>query len=130
MNQLLPADIREHWNFVRPGLEEIAKVDRGEWIPEDLYATVVSGRASLFLTDDDQGFLICQTCLSGYREERVLFLLAAWNRGKDPFGKYWDAIADLARAEKCSVVRFESVRKGFERQKNWNLNCYVLERRV
>lgn len=51
MNQYLvpPNEIRNFWEFVRKGLEEILIKSPEFWIPEDVYADCFSGNSNLWI---------------------------------------------------------------------------------
>ena len=44
-------DIREHWHWVKHGVEEVIKLNNASYKPEDVYARCIYGEANLFLNE-------------------------------------------------------------------------------
>jgi hypothetical protein len=71
------ADIKEHWSWVRPALEEIIEDNLFmEVIPEDVYAACKAEDAHLWVTDD--GFVVTTVSTDMFSGARSLFLWFAW----------------------------------------------------
>ena len=56
-----PAEIHAYWPYVRPRLETVAKRSEARWIPEDVYAALKAGTATLHIGevgDEYVGFVV------------------------------------------------------------------------
>jgi hypothetical protein len=49
------ADVRSLWPVVKPGVESIRSGDSHAWLCEDVYAALMSGRAAMYVFNDEQG---------------------------------------------------------------------------
>lgn len=75
------ADIREHWGWVRPGLEEILNEDPFiDVIPEDVFTACKTESAHLWVTDD--GFVVTTGLTDPYSGKRTLLIWFAWAKKK------------------------------------------------
>lgn len=112
--KLTQADIRKVWDRVRPGLEELVKEYDTDWRPEDVYAFCTTGRASLYLLGEDEGFLVARKQANPFTGETSFFVWAAWGKGmlRD---KYMADLERVAREEGASVLVHESKRPAFAR---------------
>jgi hypothetical protein len=73
------SDIRSHWHWVRPALEEI--IGEGlfvDLIPEDVYAACKSEDAHFWLSDD--GFVVTTVTIEAYTGVRSLLLWFSYAR--------------------------------------------------
>ncbi len=96
--KLEPCSIRECWDRVRPGLEQIKArwPASNTWRPEDIYAEVVGGDAVLYMTED--GFAICTIENDRWTGTSDLFIWIAY--AHEPGGmlkKYWPSFIEVAK---------------------------------
>jgi len=114
-------DIREVWDQVRPGLEDIKKRFQPEWRPEDVYSRCVSGDWTLFMAAGVDGFLICTKHVDLFSLKIRLYVEAAFYRGQsDPFEVFMPEIIRIAKEIGAIDIEFRSPRTGYER-KGWTV---------
>jgi hypothetical protein len=104
---LEPCNIREVWDKVRPGLEEIKAQwpDTCAWLPEDVYAKVLYKDAVLYYTED--GFAVCTIETDEYSGEVDFFIWIAWSPEDKRGGmlkKYWTSFTEVAESLGCTGV--------------------------
>ena len=83
------ADIRDHWHWVRDGIQEILEAQKQlTFIPEEVYAACVNGEAQLWVAPE--GFVITTGLKDEYARTSTLLIWIAWaeERGKDCVLKY------------------------------------------
>lgn len=51
----LATNIRQIWPVVLPGIRKIKEADGWPWLPEDVYAALVTGNAALYVFQDAHG---------------------------------------------------------------------------
>jgi hypothetical protein len=131
--KLTPADIRTHWPEVADGLREICQ-QGGGLIPEDYYATVALGKASLFVCEQNEGFVILQLTQMqdgpGNTPYKVLRVMAAWCKGGDARKRYLPALEEIANNEGCAYMEMETTRRGFLKDPGWFLDKMIFRREV
>lgn len=131
MKTLTVANIREHWNWVRPGLVEVARENDAAWLPEDIYSSVQAGTASLLLAEGDTaGFLVAQVYTEALGGPKVFYIIAAFHPAGNAQQLYGEAVDETARELGCDVIEFGSLRRGFERQGGWEIDRIVYRRRL
>ena len=108
-----PERLREYWPDVRPALERMIAEHDELWLPEDVYADIMAGGANLFTTTDVRGFVVTQFLKTPY--SRTLHVWIAHNEGHGRAAGFFEQIKDIARANDCQEVTFESDRAGFRR---------------
>lgn len=131
MKTLTVANIREHWSWVRPGLAEIARENDAAWLPEDIYASIRAGSASLLLAEGDtSGFLVAKVYTEAYEGAKVFYIIACFHPAENAQQLYGKAVDAMAEELGCAFVEFDSRRKGFERQGGWEIDRIVYRRRL
>lgn len=103
-------DIRSWWPIVRGGVEEVFRKDLHEAIPEDVYASLKSGAAQLFVGFSGRkycGFLVCM------RQAETLFVWLAYAVSQKVAGAFYPKLKEIAKAGGMKKLRFESARKGW-----------------
>lgn len=114
------ADIRQHWDFVKPGLESICDRFHTGWCPEDVYADCKHGEAWLYLAEKDKGFMVVKDYVNQHTGERYLFVWVLYAyEGDDIIDRYMPALDNLAREHGYSKVRIESPRHGWKGKAEW-----------
>jgi len=111
----IPKDqLRQHWDYVKHGLEIVRSKGHTEWIVEDVYCDCYENRSMLFLAIVDnipQGFAILQPI------GNALHVWAAWSTmSEENFTQAFQEIQAIARQGGKSKVTFSSERKGWERR--------------
>jgi hypothetical protein len=112
---LIPADIRDEWDLVRPGLEEVYASTHPDWRPEDIYACCVMGACQLFLLGDTGGFIITQDKPQPFRSDKTLLVWIAHDKSGIAADTYIKQVEALAVDRGCVAVEFWSCRRGMNR---------------
>ena len=127
------ADIRDHWHWVRDGIQEILEDQKQlTFIPEDVYAACVNGEAQLWVASE--GFVITTGLKDEYARTSTLLIWIAWaeERGKDCVLKYMTFFSE--EASKAGYIELEvRTPKPFTQRwldAGWELNHFVYTRRV
>lgn len=107
--------LRNHWNFVKQGLEKVRSKGHQNWIVEDIYCDCFEQRAMLWLIEkdnDEVGFMVMQPM------GNVLHLWAAWLDSDNPkdLEEGLTHAVNIAKQGGCEKLTFSSVRKGWERR--------------
>ena len=112
----IPKDnLRQHWEYVRHGLELVRSRGHNEWLPEDVYCDCYENRSMLFIGIIDNkpvGFVVLQPI--GNR----LHVWASWSTINDQtlFMQAFQEIQSIAKQGGKTKVTFNSERKGWERR--------------
>ena len=112
----IPRDnLRQHWEYIKHGLEIVSSKGHTEYIPEDVYCDCFEQRSMLFMGVIDNkpvGFVVLQPI--GNR----LHVWAAWSLINDEalFMQAFQEIQQIARQGGKTKVTFNSERRGWERK--------------
>jgi hypothetical protein len=112
----IPKDnLRQHWEYVRHGLELVRARGHNEWLPEDVYCDCYENRSMLFVGIIDNkpvGFVVLQPI--GNR----LHVWASWSTINDMtlFMQAFQEIQAIAKQGGKTKVTFNSERKGWKRR--------------
>jgi hypothetical protein len=112
----IPKDkLREHWDYVKHGLELVRAKGHTSWIVEDVYCDCYENRSMLFIGMIDNkavGFVVLQPLGD------TLHVWASWSTINDItlFQQAFQEIQAIAKQGGKSKVTFNSQRKGWERR--------------
>lgn len=112
----IPKDnLRQHWEYVRHGLELVRARGHNEWLPEDVYCDCYENRSMLFvgiINNKPVGFVVLQPI--GNR----LHVWASWSTINDMtlFMQAFQEIQAIAKQGGKTKVTFNSERRGWERR--------------
>lgn len=112
----IPKDqLRQHWEYIRYGLEIVRSKGHTDYIPEDVYCDCYEQRSMLFIGIIDNkpvGFVVLQPI--GNR----LHVWAAWSLLNDEalFTQAFHEIQQIAKQGGKTKVTFNSERRGWERK--------------
>lgn len=112
----IPKDqLRQHWDYVKHGLELVRAKGHNEWIVEDVYCDCYENRSMLFIGIIEHkpvGFVVLQPI------GNALHVWAAWSTINDDamFEQASKEIQEIARQGGKSKVTFTSQRRGWERK--------------
>ena len=114
------ADIRQKWDFVRPGLERMCeRMDTG-WRPEDVYADCKHGVAWLYLAEGDEGFMVVREHINMHSAERSMYVWVMYAyEGENAIDRYMPDLDKLARENGYTKVIMDSPRRGWQRKEGW-----------
>jgi hypothetical protein len=129
------ADIKEHWGWIRPALEEIIdSTSFLEVIPEDVYAACKAEDAHLWVTDD--GFVVTTVSTAMFSGAKSLFLWFAWakRRGGAEAVRHTAFFEQVARDIGASFVEVRTLNHklaGYiEKEVGWDLDFISLKKDV
>ena len=115
-----PDRLRDWWNAIRPGVEEIRKDASDDWIPEDVYAAIRAGTSQLHVVTmggDYAGFVVITPTFTEFSKERVLHVWLAYSSGDyDIWEPTLDELKRSARAAGIKVITCTSTRRGFAKR--------------
>ena len=112
----IPKDnLRQHWEYIRHGLEIVRSKGHTDYIAEDVYCDCYEQRSMLFMGIIDNkpvGFVVLQPI--GNR----LHVWAAWSLINDDalFMQAFQEIQQIAKQGGKTKVTFNSERRGWERK--------------
>jgi len=100
----------------------------GEWIVEDAYVDLVTGKAQLYLAIQDsyfKGYFITQNLCN------ILHIWAVYGENTNLFEEGMEAIKQLAIKQNLQKITFSSVRRGWDKiapklgfkPKTWVYEC-------
>ncbi len=102
--------VKEVWEEILPGIMEVWKgLPWKDWIPEDIYASCLSGH-SVVLTHSDMdpqtafGVVRMDTC--GQTGRKNLFLWIAWCANEEGAEKVYRNLDEIASQNGCSSIDF------------------------
>jgi hypothetical protein len=112
-----PAQLRDAWAFVRPALDTMDRPDG--WLPEDIYLTLRSNGASLYLIYDETGskagFFILRL-INEFDGARVhIWILHARDADFDVMREFDNDINDIARSAGAVRITFATNRPGWHK---------------
>lgn len=126
---IIPGKLNRDWPWVKDGIEVIRKRCNAEWLAEDLYCQIKTGKSSLYVNEAMNAFGIIRPIENPYTGEPGLEILDAYA----PIGEDTDALMDdieeLAKSKGYVFIQMDSIRKGFER-KGWTMKKIVYTRRL
>ena len=112
----IPKDnLRQHWEYIRHGLEIVRSKGHTDYIAEDVYCDCYEQRSMLFIgmiNNKAVGFVVLQPLGD------TLHVWASWSTINDItlFQQAWQEIQAIAKQGGKSKVTFNSQRKGWERR--------------
>jgi len=107
-----PNNLRNWWQFVRPGLEHILKKSPEYWIPEDVYADCYSGKAHLWVFSENNypvGFAVLSS------KNDTLHCWCGWSNSVGHFKNAVDCVSEIAKESGFKYLAFDSWRSGWDR---------------
>jgi len=126
MDTLVLKDIREVWDEIRPGLEQVRQKTEAPWRAEDVYASCVVGAA--FLYAGEPGFVICQPDQNKLTGQGELLVWVAFSVDRDSVERFQPAVDALARENGFSKLTMWSNRPGWQKHHGWKQVAAVYER--
>jgi hypothetical protein len=104
-------ELRNVWQYIKPGLEVILKKSPESWIPEDIYSDCFTGRSLLWVFVEDNsvvGFVVLQPIGDN------LHVWCAYGKGDLDAGLAH--VLGIARSGGAKTISFDSWRKGWDRK--------------
>jgi hypothetical protein len=112
MRYIQPNELRNWWNWVRPGLEKIKEKSTEPWIPEDVYADCYSQNSMLWVLlrhDRPVAFMVLQPLGD------TLHVWCAFAYEEDCLLEGWENVQRIAKEGGATKVTFDSNRRGWDR---------------
>lgn len=110
-----PDNLHDHWDFVKEGLTRIHNRSTDRWKHEDIYWMLKAGNYSLHLVEENKGFVILQL-VRGWDGPEMFVFCAYIVPGNDVMEESLNAVKDIAKQAGARRVRFQSMRKGWEKR--------------
>lgn len=112
-----PEEIPAEWERVRAGLLVLKERSVDDWLPEDVYMTIMSGNAALYVAESDQreylGFLILQ--ILPMFHARRLHVWCAYSATATPMlREYLGTLKAIASQQSIKRITFNSPRDEWE----------------
>ncbi len=112
----IPKDqLRQHWNFVKEGLEIVRSKGHFEWLVEDVYCDCYENRSMLFIGIHENypiGFIVLQP------NGNSVHIWATWSKANDKniMLECWEEVKQIVKNGNANKITFSSQRKGWERK--------------
>ena len=130
----LPADIRQCWDKIKPGLVEIIEENPLlTFIPEDVYSECVNERA--FLYTSSVGFLVLTVEVDTFTKDKTLLLWIAYtyNKGGHEWLAHDEWFNDLAKNAGCKYLEARSrvlEMESYTKKIGWELDTRIYRKNV
>lgn len=128
MDSLRPANIREVWDEIKPGLEATRQKINAPWRVEDVYSACLVGQAFLYL--GAAGFVIVQPQADRLSGTPELLVWVAFSREQHSVERFQAAVDELAVAGGFKTLVMWSNRPGWDKVPGWSKVATVYERRL
>jgi len=107
--------LRQHWDYVKHGLEIVRSKGHPQWLVEDVYCDCYEQRSMLFIAmtnNKPYGFVVLQPT------GNTLHIWAAWSSISDELllQQAWQEIQQIAKQGNKTNVTFTSHRRGWDRK--------------
>mgnify|MGYP003135430441 FL=1 len=109
-----PKDIKSVWGFVKPNLYTILEKSPENWIPEDIYAAIVTGQAILCISTsktEPNGFVVGRII-----DIDTLHIWVGYANTMLREQEQWKLIEQIAKEQNCKRISFETWRKGWSKK--------------
>jgi len=120
-------ELKKDWPMVRNGLEVICARQECDFIPEDIYFLIKSGRAALYVNGERDSFTVLRKIThSRTGEEGAEMVVTFCAVGRDSLELIAE-IEEIARAAGCAYLEMDSQRRGFSRA-GWSEDRIIYRR--
>ena len=108
-------ELRQHWDFVKNGLEIVRSKADSSWIVEDVYCDCYENRSMLFLIITNKtlyGFVVLQP------NNQAMHVWVTWMNVNDNklLEQIFEEAKVISKQNGKSTITFTSQRKGWERK--------------
>ena len=108
-------ELRQHWDFVKNGLEIVRSKADSSWIVEDVYCDCYENRSMLFLIITNKtlyGFVVLQP------NNQAMHVWVTWMNVNDNklLDNIFEEVKVMSKQSGKSTITFTSQRKGWERK--------------
>lgn len=135
IEQVAPEKIRLVWDHVKPEVEKLLTRFPDEWIPEDLYADLRYGKATLFVLTDNgiKGFFVVEVVTDRHSQNKSLnvWVLCAEHVGEIHQQLLIAKLDELKALCSCARITYGSARMAWARAMKgvFEIKSIVLERK-
>jgi hypothetical protein len=123
-----PADLHSVWFQVRSGLEVVLEKSFETWIPEDVYCSIKTNNAQLFMFDG--GFMVVQSIKDQWTNEPSLHIWITYhetNADVNLVNEFSSNLRQLANNAGINKITFGSKRRWEKHTINAKLKEFVYE---
>lgn len=104
-----PAALRNTWAEIRDRVAGISARYSEPWIADDVFHELLNLNSHLWATEDLSCFIVIRLFATDF--ERVLFIWVGCNNGGPDISDYLPQVHDIAAANNCARIQWESPRK-------------------
>jgi len=132
------AELRNNWDFVEQGLKTVIRKTNSNFIPADIYASILSKGLFLYWIVDDEytvGFTVISEAATSYNGTKSLYVDHVYIESKYMRNALIEdldlAFEDLAVKCDCTSLEFNSPRMGWGRRlrrMGWTPHTVVYKR--
>tara|TARA_B100001113_G_C20995768_1_gene572610 strand:+ start:216 stop:620 length:405 start_codon:yes stop_codon:yes gene_type:complete len=129
-------DVRLYWDDILPGIKKIKDESQPEWRIEDVYASLVSGVAELYVDLEQRpntSFIVLQEKPLIFKPGKSLLVWIAYDDRANAAKKYMEEVEMIAETKGCSKVEFWTPWDGLVKALNargYNLKYYIVEKEI
>ena len=113
LRPIAPKDLCFEWERVRAGLVEVKKATTDDWLPEDVYMSLKSGGATLYVGEDEAGdylgFVVLRY-VPTFHGARLEVWCAHAASNTPLLARFWPEIQAVATQAGAGVIGFSSAR--------------------
>lgn len=134
LEQIHPVRLHEVWNTIVTGLAVVAAKSRVEWWPQDVYAAIKAGVATLHLgklDGDYAGFMVMTQHIDNDSGKRSLVVWIAYSNRHGLLSEGLAKVYEMAHAGGFAAVKMHTTRRGWIRhleKAGWILGDLQLEK--
>jgi hypothetical protein len=125
------ADLRKDWVWVRPLIEKVRAKTKQEWLVEDIYAAVSTGRAAMCVLDEPEGVMVAYPEADAWSKEPYIHVWVCYCvSGMAQFQEdAMKVLRDYAAKFNAKKIVMHSPRTGWQKV-GWRVKEYVYEQEV
>jgi len=129
-------DVRLYWDDILPGIEKIKDESQPEWRIEDVYASLITGVAELYVDHNQNpcsSFIILQEKPLIFKPGKSLLVWLAFDERADAAKKYMEEVETIAEAKGCSKLEFWTPHEGLVKAlsiRGYSLKYYIVEKEI
>ena len=136
IEEIPQAEVKYSFETIEPDLKKIIKKSYSDWIPSDVYLSLVEEQSRLYMfyqEDTYIGFIITQV-LKNRSNESTLFIWASYQKPEYNYVKAgFDFLDKLALEKNVQTIEFHTSRPGWAKTATANgfkLTSYVYKKEV
>ena len=125
------AELRKDWPWAKHLVEAVRAKTNEEWLSEDVYVAVATGKAAMYVLDDPQGVLVCYPEKDAWSGDPMLHIWIVYCIGgmEQFIDEAMQLLNKLAGNISAKTMVMHSPRAGWQKA-GWTVKEYVYEREV